>query len=181
MIFRMLLLQKCWEIWQRFLLSAGVYILFENSYTFHNFSLKLPPSKKMFCPSGLIVKLQPLVGRSDVGMIGRFEGGKARRSEGGKVWRSEGGKVGRLEGWRFERLKVGGWKGWRSKPKPHGSLYLPQFLPYTFHTKIFCFCFTMLVLHHVLQFLTEGLFRSQRQRDMTWQGRLVRQILRIRI
>ena len=42
------------------------------------------------------------------------------RVEGGKVGRSEGGKVG----------KVG-----RSKPKPHGSLYLPQFLPYTFLTK----------------------------------------------
>ena len=46
---------------------------------------------------------------------------KIGRVEGGKVGRSEGGKVG----------KVG-----RSKPKPHGSLYLPQFLPYTFLTKI---------------------------------------------
>ena len=41
--------------------------------------------------------------------IGRVEGGKVGRSEGGKVK--------------------------RSKPKPHGSLYLPQFLPYTFLTK----------------------------------------------
>jgi len=43
---------------------------------------------------------------------------KIGRVEGGKVGRSEGGKVG------------------RSKPKPHGSLCLPQFLPYTFLTKI---------------------------------------------
>ena len=35
-----------------FLLIAGVYILFENSYTFHNFSLNLPPTKKKFLPSG---------------------------------------------------------------------------------------------------------------------------------
>ena len=28
--------------------KAGVYILFENSYTFHNFSLNLPPSIKNF-------------------------------------------------------------------------------------------------------------------------------------
>ena len=27
--------------------KAGVYILFENSYTFHNFSLNLPPSQKI--------------------------------------------------------------------------------------------------------------------------------------
>ena len=53
--------------------------------------------------------------------MGRSEGGKVGRSEGGKVGRSDVGKIGRFEG-----------------GKPHGSLYLPQFLPYTFHTKNFC-------------------------------------------
>ena len=47
--------------------------------------------------------------------MGRSEGGKVGRSEGGKVGRSDVGKIGRFEG-----------------GKPHGSLYLPQFLPYTF-------------------------------------------------
>ena len=60
--------------------TPGVYILFENSYTFHivdhNFSLNLSPPKIIFA---LQVK------RSDVGKIGRFEGGKARRSESGKL------------------------------------------------------------------------------------------------
>ena len=41
------------------------------------------------------------------------------------IGRVEGGKVGRLEGGKVQR----------SKPKPHGSLYLPQFLPYTLLTK----------------------------------------------
>ena len=82
----------------------GVYFVWEFLYL-PQFFLKPSTIKNFFCPSGLTVKLQPLVGRSDVGMIGRFEGGKARRSEGGKVWRSEGGKVGRLKGWRFERLE----------------------------------------------------------------------------
>ena len=31
-----------------YIICAGVYILFENSYTFHNFSLNLPPSEKNF-------------------------------------------------------------------------------------------------------------------------------------
>ena len=38
------------RLWRK---KTGVYILFENSYTFHNFSLNLPPLKK-FLPSGPI-------------------------------------------------------------------------------------------------------------------------------
>ena len=64
-------------------------------------------------------KIGVKVGRSEGGKVGRSEGVKVGRSEGGKVGKSEGGKVGRFEE-----------KGRKA------SLYLPPFLPYTFHTKI---------------------------------------------
>ena len=42
----------------RWIIFSGVYILFENSYTFHNISLNLPPSKKFllnfFWPSHML-------------------------------------------------------------------------------------------------------------------------------
>ena len=76
-----------------------MYILFETSYTFHNFSLNLPPSKNHFalranfssnyykCLTfrGEKTLLKSEVGRSEGGKVGRFEGGEARRSEGGKL------------------------------------------------------------------------------------------------
>ena len=55
-----------------------------------------------------------------------MEGQKVERLEGQRVERSEGRMLGRLEGLRVERQE-----GQRVE-----SLYLPQFLPYTFHTKI---------------------------------------------
>ena len=102
-----------------------MYILFENSYTFHNFSLNLPPQKKN-CPLGKLLytvitpisgnrgnfklrseggKIGVKVGRSEGGKVGRSEGVKVGRSEGGKVGRSEGGKVGKSEGGKVGRSK----------------------------------------------------------------------------
>ena len=45
----------------------GVYILSENSYTFHNFSLNLPPSKKNFCPPGSLCTLVDILPFSWIG------------------------------------------------------------------------------------------------------------------
>ena len=57
----------------------------------------------------------------------RLEGQKVERLEGQRVERLEGQRVEMVEGQRIERLEEKGRKA---------SLYLPPFLPYTFHTKI---------------------------------------------
>ena len=73
-----------------------------------------------------------------------LEGQGVEWLEGQGVERLEGQRMERLEGQRTERLEgviVGDFGSTPniirpSKPKPYGSLYLPPFLPYTFHTKI---------------------------------------------
>ena len=67
--------------------NTGVYILFENSYTFHNFSLNL-----------LRTKYFALLATS----FGRLE---VRRVE-----KLEGQRVERMDGW-LEGQKLGGWGG----------------------------------------------------------------------
>ena len=74
--------------------SAGVYILFEISYTFHNFFLNLPPSKKNFALRANFCwnfyKSLTFLGKK------KFLG---QRLEGQRVERLEGQRVERLEGW----------------------------------------------------------------------------------
>ena len=77
-------------------LHAGVYILFENSYTFHNFSLNLPPSKKNFALranfSWHFYKCFTFLGEKT-----KFPGQRL------KVERFKGWMLGRLEGLKVER------------------------------------------------------------------------------
>ena len=81
-----------------------MYILFGNSYTFHNFSLNLPPSKKNFALRANFCcnfyKCLTFLGKKKIfrSEVGRSEGGKVGRSEGRKVGRLDVGKIGRFEG-----------------------------------------------------------------------------------
>ena len=82
-----------------------MYILFEHSYTFHNFSLNLPPQKKN-CPLGklLYTVITPISGNRGNFKL-RSEGGKVRRlelEEGQRVGWSEGQRVEMVEGQRLE-------------------------------------------------------------------------------
>ena len=76
-----------------------------------------------------------------------LEGQGVEWLEGQGVERLEGQRMERLEGQRMERLEgviVGDFGSTPniirpSKPKPYGSLYLPPFLPYNFHTTVTTF------------------------------------------
>ena len=84
-----------------------MYILFGNSYTFHNFSLNLPPSKKKFRPpvQFFLKFLQVFdISRGKKHSRGqRLEGQRVERFKGQRVERLEGRMLGRLEGLRVER------------------------------------------------------------------------------
>ena len=87
--------------------------MFENSYTFHNFSLNLPPSKTKFCPPGqfLMKFLQVFDISREKKIVGqRLEVQRVERLEGQWVERLEGWMLGRLEGLKVERQEKTSWK-----------------------------------------------------------------------